>query len=63
MLVFGFGDLREVAAMKRDAMRLIVINLSSVVKYPPRTGRKLIRHPVLMSEVMKNIGVMESRPV
>ena len=53
MLVLG--DLHEAAALKRDAMRLIVINLSSVVKSPDWRD-KLIRYPVLMSEVMMNVG-------
>jgi len=53
MLVLG--DLHEAAALKRDAMRLIVINLNSVVKSPDWQD-KLIRYPVLMSEVLKNVG-------
>ena len=53
MLVLG--DLHEAAALKRDAMRLIVINLSSVVKSPDWRD-KLIRYPGLMSEVMMNVG-------
>lgn len=53
MLVMG--DLHEAAALKRDAMRLIVINLSSVVESPDWQD-KLISYPVLMSEVLKNVG-------
>ena len=53
MLVLG--DLHEAAALKRDAMRLIVITLSSAVKSPDWQD-KLIRYPVLMSEVLKNVG-------
>ena len=49
------GDLREAAALKRDAMRLIVINIGSVVKSPDWQD-KLIRYPVLMAEVLKNVG-------
>ena len=49
------GDLHEAAALKRDAMKLIVINLNSVVKSPDWQD-KLIRYPVLMSEVLKNVG-------
>jgi len=59
MLVLG--DLHEAAALKRDAMRLIVINLSSVVKSPDWQD-KLIRYPVLMSEVMKIVGEGSASP-
>ena len=53
MLVLG--DLHEAAALKRDALRLIVKNLSSVVESPDWQN-KLISYPVLMSEVLKNVG-------
>ena len=59
MLVLG--DLHEAAALKKDAMRLIVINLSSVVKSPD-WQEKLIRYPVLMSEVMMNVGERPEPP-
>jgi len=53
MLVLG--DLHEAAALKRDAMRLIVINIGSIVKSLDWQD-KLIRYPVLISEVLKNVG-------
>merc|ERR1739838_483016 len=53
MLVLG--ELQEAAALKRDAMRLIVISIASVVKSADWQD-KLIRYPVLMSEVLKNVG-------
>ena len=53
MLVLG--DLHEAAALKRDAMRLIVINIDSLIKSPDWKD-KLIRHPVLIFEVLKNVG-------
>jgi len=53
MLVLG--DLHEAAILKRDAMRLIVINIDSLIKSPDWKD-KLIRHPVLIFEVLKNVG-------
>ena len=55
------GDLHEAAALKRDAMKLILLNLSSVVKSED-WQKKLIRYPVLVTEVMKNAGEMTEPP-
>jgi len=59
MLVLG--DLHEAAALKRDAMKLIVLNLRSVVNSQD-WQEKLIRYPVLVTEVMKNVGEMTPEP-
>jgi len=55
------GDLHEAVTLKRDAMKLIVLNLSSVVKTQD-WQEKMIRYPVLMSEVMEKVGEMAEPP-
>ena len=53
MLVLGY--LHEAATLEEDAMKLILLYLSSVVK-SEEWQEKLIWYPVLIIEVMKNVG-------
>jgi len=55
------GDMNNAPKLKRNAMKLVVINLSSVVK-SKEWKEKLISLPVLMSEVMENVGGVSQPP-